>query len=329
MFAHIPIVRDIIYGAVSKGASLKDLCEALSIDPSDLNDSEMKVDFRRAYSAWTLAEEMTGDPLLGLHLGEMTNPSILGLLGHLMQSSPNLLEAFRNVCKFSELATDMFTYRIKEQGHTILLQYKAATHWTNVSNASARHATDQAMAGTLQVFYLLSGHRVYPMATSFTFRKQSVSEYERIFRSPVKFNEAVNQLTFSRSSLVAPVISYDRSLLSVFTKMLQDRKLKGSDTITGDLRRVIMHDFKGQIPGIEILASHLHLTVRSLQRRLTNEKTTFRKFTSQVKSELSRQLLSAKGSKVSQVSSLMGYSDPRAFRRAFKAWTGTAPRTQK
>ena len=115
MYAHMPIIRDILYGATNRGASLTKLCEDLTISTAELNDSDKFLDFERSYKAWEKAVEFTGDSLLGLHLGETSNPSIMGLIGHLMQSSPDLEKAYRNVCEYSKLATDMFYYTIERR----------------------------------------------------------------------------------------------------------------------------------------------------------------------------------------------------------------------
>lgn len=329
MHAHMPIIRDIVYGAVARGASLNDLCADIGIEPSQLNDSGQRLKFEEAYRTWECAFKLTRDPLLGLHIGESANPTILGLVGHLMQSSPDLLQAFQNVCIHAEVATDMFQYHLKQKGEQVFLQFRPAALWVNVSASSARHATEQAMAGTLQVFYLLSGHRVYPQLATFNYKRPSAAhagEYERVFQSPVKFNAPASELIFSEHQLNIPVLSYDRSLLSVFERLLKEKKTKANPTWVQQLRQLILGEFSGQVPAIEILASRMNLTTRSLQRRLAEEGTTYREFTTAIKSEVASQLLAAQGSKVTQVAQLLGYSEASAFRRAYKQWNNKTPR---
>lgn len=322
----MPIIRDIVYGAAARGASLQELCRSLDIDVADLNDSEKRIDFKKAYKAWELAVKLTGDSLLGLHLGESTNPSILGLVGHLMQSSPDLLHAFKNVSVYSEVATTMFHYRVKEKKDEIILQFEPAALWIKLSPASARHATEQAMAGTLQVFRLLSGIAVYPRSATFNFKRRE-GEYDRVFRAPVLFNSGANQLVFSSKQLQRPVISYDRSLYVVFNQLLKEKKNRsGATRVTDQLRHLVLSEFKGQVPSIEILASRLNLTTRSLQRRLSDEDTSFRVFIAEIKKELAIQFLSQPKTRVNEVASLLGYSESSSFRRAYKSWTQKTPR---
>jgi len=162
MFAHMPIIRDIIYGAVARGADLNELCAKLDLSAYDLNDSDKKLDFKQAYLSWEFALKITSDPLLGLHIGESTNPSIMGLVGHLMQSSPTLKDAFQSVCQYGEVATDMFKYRMVQSREEIALRFEPHSIWVETSPTSARQAVEQAMAGTLHAFYLLGGKTVWP-----------------------------------------------------------------------------------------------------------------------------------------------------------------------
>jgi AraC-like DNA-binding protein len=326
MFAHMPIIRDIIYGAVARGADLHELCARLNLPVNGLNDSEKTIDFETSYLTWEYAVKMTHDPLLGLHIGESTNPSVLGLIGHLMQSSPDLISAFRNVCQYAEVATDMFQYQITEQGNKIFLRFEPTSVWLSASPQSAKQAVEQAMAGTLHVFYLLSGREILPAQTKFNYKRTTtVSEHERIFSCPLSFNAGINELTFERAQLEVPVLSYDRSLFSVFDRMLKEKKERKNLSLSTQLKQIMLTDFKGQVPSIDILSSKLHLTSRSLQRKLKEEKTNFRQVAKQFQSEVAVKLLASPHTKIKEVSHLLGYSEVSAFRRAYKSWTSKTP----
>jgi AraC-like DNA-binding protein len=326
MFAHMPIIRDIVYGAVARGADLQELCSRLNLPINELSNSDKKVHFETSYLTWEYAIKMTADSLLGLHIGESTNPSIMGLVGHLMQSCPDLLSAFKNVCHYSEVATDMFQYKVKENESKVILQFAPASPWISASPQSARQAVEQAMAGTLHVFYLLSGKVNLPAQVKFNYRKANdLREYERVFQSPLLFNAGVNELTFNRKQLEVPVLSYDRSLFSVFDRMLKEKKRKKNQNLSGQLKHMLLNDFRGQVPSIQILSSQLHLTTRSLQRRLKDEKTSYRQLAKEFQQEIASQLLHSRNTKVKEVSQLLGYSEVSAFRRAYKSWTNKTP----
>lgn len=327
VFAHMPIIRDIIYGAATYGVSIDELCDKVNIKASDLHDSEKKLDFASAYRVWEEAVLLTKDKLLGLHLGEITSPTILGMVGHLMQVSETLKDAFESVSNFGRVATDMFKYSIRRKDGQYVLTYEASPLWIKQSEDSARQATEQAMAGTLNVFFLLSG-RIIPLKTTFRHKRAGqLAEYERLFHSPINFNAVANELIFSLDQLERKITTHDRSLHKVFKRILEEKKRTGVPRKFGDeLKRIILLDFAGQPPAIEILASHVNIGVRSLQRKLRAENISYRELSSLIKRELARQLLSNSKTKVSYIASVLGYSEPSAFRRAYKSWTNTTPR---
>lgn len=327
MFAHMAFVRDILLGAEKKKGNLKSMCDALKINPLDLYHSDIHVSFEQAYMAWDVAIKQTGDQHLGLHLGEQTNPSILGLVGLLMQSSPNLEEAFKAVCNFSVMASDMFSYSISIKGNTCSLSYKACTPWVKVSPISARQAVEQAMAGTLNIFKMLTGMEITPELVLLNYSKQKdIAEYERIFHALIKWNASSNTLVFSRDQLVTPILSYDESLMGVFCDLIKKRfSTLNKETFVNKVKREIMTTFMGQIPSIESMATRFNITVRSFQRKLEDENVSYRVLCNDLGKDFATSLLSNQNVTVKEVASTLGYSNTRAFQRAFKSWTGLTP----
>lgn len=327
MFAHMAFIRDILIGAEKRKGNLKSMCEALDINPSDMYHSDIHVPFEKAYQAWEVAMKQTNDQHLGLHLGEQTNPSIMGLVGHLMQSCPTLEEAFKAVCSFSVLASDMFTYSISKTGDKVRLSFQPCIPWVKISPLSARQAVDQAMAGTLNIFRILTGKKIFPELVHLTYPNQKgVSEYERVFQAPVKWNASSNTMIFTYEQLSTPVLSYDESLMGVFCDLIKKRFSKlNKETFVNKVKREIMTTFMGQIPSIESMAARFNITVRSFQRKLEEENLSYRQLCHELGKDFAASLLSNQHVKITEVASALGYSDTRAFQRAFKAWTGQTP----
>jgi AraC-like DNA-binding protein len=321
LFAHMPIIRDIVYGVVANGGSLQDMCSKLKINVADLDDSEKHADFETSCRSWEHAVKVTGDPLLGLHIGQSSNPSIMGLVGHLMQNSKTLLDAFKQVSEYGKIATNMFDYQVVERKDEIILRYAPVAIWRQLYPNGARQATDQAMAGTLNVFYLLGGKRVYPQKAEISKRKIT-RQYEEVFKA-LTVTGTTDQLTFKRHQLLEPVLRYDRSLFKAFEGLVRQKRKPAS--VTGQIRQLIINEFKGITPPVEIAAARLNITVRSLQRRLSAEKTSFRRISGQVTKEIAEKLLKQTDYKVADIAGILGYSAPRSFRRAYKELSKEAP----
>lgn len=326
MHAQMSILRDIIYGAVARGADLKKVCAALEIDPNHLNDSERLVPFKPSAEVWDVTLLHTGDALLGLHLGEEIGPSILGMIGYTMQSSRTLYEALASLEKFNSLHSTMLKYVLRESDQMLIIHFEAAIQWQHQYPESLRQSIEMAMSGILAIFRILSGKKIFPLKVELAYPVRSIQEYERVFQSVIGFNADRNALVFSMKSLTTPVISYDRSLFAFFNNTLEQKlqALGSSKPFSAKITQMIITDFKGRLPSIEIAASHLNMTTRSLQRKLKEEQTSYRQVTNAFKKKLAETILNRQDFRIGEVANILGYSDSSAFRKALKKWN-TAP----
>ncbi len=300
------------------------MCHKLEISLDELNDSEKYLDFASAYKSWEIAMSATNDKSIGLHLGETTNPSILGLIGHLMQSSATLISAFQSVCQHGKVATDMFYYGWEETDKEFTLTFQPAEAWIKISEKSARQAVDQAMAGTLNVFKLLAGKNVFPIKACFQFsRPKEIREYERIFQSVLKFSSPKSELIFRHADLDIPLISYDKSLQALFDQLLTERakSFLNANTFSNRVCSCLLEEFKTQIPPIEVVAARMNMTVRTFQRKLNAEGETYRRLSGRLRKDMALKLMHNSNHKIDTIAEMLGYSEASAFRRAFKGWT--------
>ncbi|MBX2947464.1 MAG: AraC family transcriptional regulator ligand-binding domain-containing protein [Cyclobacteriaceae bacterium] len=322
MHAQMSIIRDIVYASVSHGANFSKFCADLGIAPEDLNNSEKLVDFEPAARVWDIALEQTGDPLLGLHIGEEISPGILGMTGYLMQNCRSLREAMLAFCKFNNVFSTIFEYRVHDEKNLTRIHFQPHEFWIKKYPESARQSVEISMSGLLRLFRLLVDKKVVPAKAELVYPKRSIEEYERILSCQIKFSSDKNALTFDENTVKLSVSRHDVSLFSFFNAALQQKldeqtKLKG---FAETLKTQILTKFKGQVPPIEIAASTLGLTTRSLQRKLKEENLNYRELGNHIKKELTGSILKNGNVKVKDIAVLLGYSDSSAFRKAFKKW---------
>ena len=95
------------------------------------------------------------------------------------------------------------------------------------------------------------------------------------------------------------------------------------------VRRLLNEALRGGDPGLSTVSKRLGLSVRSLQRKLKENGTSHQGLLDDLRHELSREYLLQSGMSVVDVAFLLGFSDPSAFHRAFRRWTGLTPREFK
>lgn len=330
LFAHMPIVREIITGAVQQGAPLDVLCKRVGLAPNDIYRSDEKPGFERACMTWEHAIALTKDPMLGLHLGEKASPSILGLIGYLMQNSETLGEAFTQVTAHGKVATNMFSYSIRKQGAWTILRFEPAKVWTKLFPNGARQATDQALAGTLNVFRQLSGRTVLPVKVTLSCARKAVADYERVFSVTPIFNQPHDELFFTHDQMKTPVLAYDRTLFKAFEAMVAEQRKRTRDqSFQAQMTRFVVEECGGRVPSLHVVAARFNMTPRTLQRRLTDDGTTFRRLAIDIRTEVAARLLRSTDQKVAEIAAVLGYSGSRAFRRAFVEKTGRTPESAR
>jgi AraC-like DNA-binding protein len=89
--------------------------------------------------------------------------------------------------------------------------------------------------------------------------------------------------------------------------------------------RTLIEKLPAGTPSEGDIARALNLSVRSLQRRLGDEHTTFKQLLDDTRRELALQYIRDPSVTITEMTYLLGYAEPANFSRAFKRWTGSSP----
>ena len=330
MYTTVGIMRNIIYMASARGADITTLFSAAGLTAQDLHDVERKVEgINHIVNLWEQAVKLTGDETFGMYLGDQNIVSYLGLLGYLIQNCPTLRDVILVLQKHQERVSGWTSYDPEFSKKEAVINYKIHPIWQNISPGTARHAIEMAMTGTLSGLKMLAGKKVIPIKAELSYdRKISLDKYIKVYQCPVSFNKEENRFYFSPEQLELPVLSHDKSLYSLFGKLLEEKENSmhdQSESFPKTITKVIMRDFKGQIPSLDVAAFHMNLSSRSFQRKLQAEGVTYRMVTADLKKELATNLLKNSDHKINTIAEVLGYTEPSAFRKAFKSWTNATP----
>jgi len=142
--------------------------------------------------------------------------------------------------------------------------------------------------------------------------------YETFFGAPVHFGARDNWIVYRRSALSRPLRGAD----PVLGELLVDQARRRSLPPAGWSERV--REVLGVSTDLPSVAKHLGVAPRTLRRRLAGEATTFQALLDERRRTRAEALLD-EGAPVVDVAAQVGFSDPAAFRRAFRRWTGISP----
>lgn len=150
---------------------------------------------------------------------------------------------------------------------------------------------------------------------------------EDYFGCRIQLGTNCNRLTIHQADLDRPFVSYNAELLEILTPVLEQslNEQARSPSITETVKWIMKRSLTGGRPDIQTIASELGISDRTLQRRLTEEGTSFKHLLTKVRHEQAREYLADPSLDIKEVAFLIGYEDQNSFYRAFHLWEGATP----
>lgn len=321
--------------AVSKGADRQMLIERSQICLDDLRDQDNRIPLAKYLDLLHAGIELCNEPALSLLFGEavkLQDISIVGLIGVAFDSVESVR---RQVNRYAPLTLDAddggaadAAEFVRENGDVWLKStseiYKANPLLTEAAFARSvcgARAMQQSMPGL--------AHLQFPKAIRFTHPEPSYrAEYDRIFGVPLFFNSHMNALLVDEAILNMKLPRTNPYLAEVLSARAEEllKNLESSKTMRGRVENLLIPILHTGEASMDMTAVKLGLSRQTLFRKLKAEGITFERVLDELRHNLALHYLNEKKVPVNQTAYLVGFSEPAAFSRAFKRWTGSSPR---
>lgn len=313
----------IIEAAAAAGASAPDLCAASGFDRGLATDPDARVAMDVVDRLWEAAAAATGDPTFGLRAALGLRPGMFDVIDYAVRTAPTLRIAIERLIRYDRLVRDAGALGLTVEGDRARLAYADRPAAT-----PSRHATECKLASLLVIARQLTGRPL--VATAVGFRHPApadVALHARVFGVAPRFAAADDVLELAAAELDAPCPDADPALWRIVERHAE--ALLAARPAPAQLTARVRHHLTTALADggatLAATAAHLRLSERSLQRRLADEGTTFEALLDELRRELARRYLGDRALALGEVAYLLGYSEPSAFHRAFKRWTGTTP----
>ena len=155
----------------------------------------------------------------------------------------------------------------------------------------------------------------------------SMQSLRHFFHCPLAFDAEHHSVTFSARHLEAQVIRSERELaafLPIAPYHLVIKPFASDISVTTRIQQMLGEDLL-EPPCFEALTGMLNMSARTLRRRLEKEGTSFQRIKDNTRRDAAITLLSGTRLPIAEIAVQVGFSDPSAFHRSFKKWTGLAP----
>lgn len=317
----------LIHFASERGADVSELLEIGELDIENLSNEDTRIDYKVYNRTIEHAMAATKDTRFGLHAGEYLNISAAGLIAQITMTSRTVLEALQYCCEFASLGCRALPMTLTEEDDFFKLAFEPDGIWLMDSRPVARQTEDGVLAFTLREFHTLTHNKHYPIRLDLTDRGHvEENEFERIFQCDIFYNCESTAMYFKKEHVFQKVVTSDYDLLRTLVAHANEKvqELVGPN-FKETVKRSIVNLVKPEFPTIELVASNMNVSVRTLQRKLKDENVTFKDLLEELRREFAMKYIKNKELTISQITYLLNYADSSGFIRSFKRWTGQTP----
>lgn len=310
----------------SLGFDVPELCAAASFDPGLCEGADARVPLEALHALWEAVDARSGRADLAAMIAERYQPGDYGLVGFVAMSSPTLRDALLQVERYMRLWTDDPGLCLHNDGR-IDVVYRAEL----VERRGLHIATEATVTEVLHAARLVARRRLVPREVRFQhpapIQVAGISSLEDFLAVPPCFGAKTTCIQFDPADLALPLPGGDAQL-GAFLRHLAANALTNRtspDTLTGRLREILAEELRRGVPSVEVVARRLGMSCRTFRRRLDEEGTSFREAIDETRADMARAYVRDVRVPLTEVSFLLGFSEPSAFHRAFKRWTGSTP----
>lgn len=319
-------LRELVELAARWGVSADALLAGTGANEAQLRDPATRLPLAACAEIIARALRLTGEPALALHLGLQMRLSSHGFVGFAALTASTVRDAIELATRYAATRTPAIGLALYVEGDTASLVISEREPLAPFG-VLREFVVLGLLAGLWQLGEALTGQPLAGRAEcafpepAFVARLPADSEP----RARLRFAAPAHRLVFASALLAAPIRSAD-PVATELARAQCERELAAivESTLVGRVRAAVIAR-AGAPPTIDELARALHLSTRTLKRRLAEHATTFTAIVDEVRHQRALLLLANRALSIGEVAVAVGYRELPSFTRAFRKWTGMTP----
>lgn len=290
------------------------------LDPSyaDVDLSELADAFSRA---WSLAASRTGNAAIGLT--RPAHPLVsLGVLSHAVLAAPDVRGVLQCIARYAHIISPTASAEMRMEGDLCVIQFALL---------KGKQAVAPSRFDNLGVTFMfglrwITGFDEWPVVFHHPGPQPEHPErWQEAFGCTVIFNAPACMLTLPMSVLTRPIPTADPMVSELSGRLAAQVADQQGGFVSARVRHVLTRLLAKGDPRRETVASELCMSERTLQRRLTEEGTSFAELVDDVRRETAERYFRHGEFSPTEMTFALGFSDPSNFYRACKRWFGRTP----
>jgi AraC-like DNA-binding protein len=309
--------------AESRGFETRDLLIAVGLDPETVEDPDARLSGATVIALWDALRERCGDPALQLGAPTALPFGAYRVIDYLVAAAPTVGEGVALFSRFFRLIASAVHMDIETDGDERRL--------------CVALADGAAVPGEYvdYVFAALVGRIRMRPRPGLRLRRVELrhpapfdpAPWTDCFLAPVTFEAVADRLCFDRDEWEAPIEHADAALAAILeahAATVAARAGEPDGAFVESVRRVLTTALT-EAPNAETVARALHVSLRTLQRKLAAAGTTFREVSDGTRQRLAESYLADPRVSITEIAFLLGFSDQASFTRAYRRWSGEPP----
>lgn len=325
--ASVAALRQYVRAAAKRNIDSAPLLAEAGLAPELLVSDEGRLDGSQFQHFIRLLCQQVNDPIFGLFTGDFVQPGSYSVLGYITMSCATLGEAITRIAPFEKLVGDMGVTQVRQEGRDLRLVWQC----TYTDPVVRPQMVDNVFASWINYArWLADQEEAAPLAV--TLERMSPGpaleqEYRNRWRCEVAFNASCNSVVIPLAILDIPLRQPD-PLLRQTLEAHALSQMAALDTETALLTRVRHSIHQQLMQGItrqDMIAEHLGMTARTLQRKLSQEGVSYQQLLDDVRQTMAEDYLSNTTLPILDIALRLGFSETTSFHRSFKSRKGMTP----
>ncbi len=306
------------------GLARQDLLRQVGLDVAVLHNPDHRIPISSVCQLLESAASNAKCLTFGLEMADTRQPFDFGMLELMLSHKRTLREVLLAAVQYRHLLNEALAIHVETGGSTVVIREEIVVEQA----IPTRQAIELALGVLARSCVALLGEHWQPRGVHFAHSAPaSVNFHRRFFGCPVTFNSDFNGIVCAAEDLDRPNPNADPELVRYAESLANPLNLSEPNSIVLDVRKTIYLLLPIEQAAVDQVASHLHLSVRTMQRQLGMAGTSFSELVEEVRRELAARYLTNRRYPIGQVAMLLGYPRQSTFTQWFTARFGTSPRS--
>lgn len=305
------------------GYSSESIFKAVGMDSKKLKDNNARYSIQQMQNLWRAAVELTNDPLFGIKVAGYWHPTTFHALGYSWMASGSLKEAMERAVRYSRVVSDLVVLTLENANGAYKLGIGVQANDYN----PVPESVDAAAAVFVHMTRLVYGYEINPILVTLPRSKpKTAKEFSEFFNAPIEYDARETALFFIQDQVEKQLPTGNVELAHANDRIVKDYLSHLDKThIAMQVKSKIVDLLSSGMITEQDMANALNMSLRSLQRKLREEGTSYKEILEDTRRDLASKYIQNSRLSISEISFLLGFSEISNFSRAFKRWNGRAP----